>query len=57
MGVEIETSSHPINGKHPESSRKGRLSIMDIFSYKSHNCTWLASNMRRPAQSDREGAN
>jgi hypothetical protein len=31
----VETSSHPINGKHAERGRKGRLSIMDRFSCKA----------------------
>jgi hypothetical protein len=55
-GAAVETSSHPINGKHAERGRKGRLPIMDKFSCKAHNCVWLASNMRRPTQSDRAGA-
>jgi len=57
MGMIVETSSHPINGKHAESGREGRLSIrsflMEKFSCKAHNCPWLAFDMRRPAQSDR----
>jgi hypothetical protein len=51
----IETSSHPINGKHAESGHKGRLPIMDIFFCETHNCGWLASDMRRPTKSDRAG--
>jgi hypothetical protein len=55
----VETSPYPINGKHAESDHKGRLSIrsflMDRFSCKAYNYTWIASDMRRPTQYDREG--
>jgi hypothetical protein len=40
-GVVVETSSHPINGKHGEKGCGGRLSIqsflVDGFSCKTHN--------------------
>jgi hypothetical protein len=39
-GVVVETSSHPINGKHGRTGRGGRLSAqsshVDGFSCKSH---------------------
>jgi len=58
-GPTVETSSHPINGKHAECGREGGLSIqsflMDRFSCKAHHCAWITSDMRRPAQSGREG--
>jgi hypothetical protein len=41
MGATVETSPHPINGKHTENGRGGRLSIQsflrDEFSCKAHN--------------------
>jgi hypothetical protein len=41
MGATVETSSHPINGKHTENGHGGRLSIRsfprDGFSCKAHN--------------------
>jgi hypothetical protein len=59
MGVVVETSTHSINGKQVESAVKAdcqsEASLWTDFPVKHITEAWFASDMRRPAQSDRAG--